>query len=517
MNQPSDTNQSNKITNEKIEKIKKKLLEDQNEEASPDNDYLTALRKELESKILDKDYAEFIVRIIKRTVRREDSLVRQIFYTAISKDSTNPINLAVLAPTSEGKTYPVLESLQYFPKQDIWKIGSMSPKVIIRQNGILVDSNNQPVEDKIKELKRKIKNAKNNSDEKEDLEQELSHLYSEAKVLIDLRGKLWVFLEPPHSETWTILKPILSHDDFEIEHPYVYEVQGMGFKVKKVVTRGWLACIFCSAKNESNWPAWPEIQSRFLITSPNMIPQKYLDGNRLIAQKMGLPRLLQQSIIISDDQIELAKKCVSFILQQIKERFMKNTKDSNNINPIWVPYAPILAEILPAEKGADNRTTRRILSFLTTITLARAHLRNRLEYGDESLPIADLEDLHEVLHITQNLSGIPPYKLKVFKEVFIEKYNSKEFRDKSPDGSKEERRIGVTTRELCDHYREKTGKTITTNNMKQSLVNEFINNGLADEEDSIIDGRQKIYYPLIDFPQEDIDKANGIESTEKIT
>ena len=136
-------------------------------------------------------------------------------------------------------------------------------------------------------MKRKIKET-DNSDEKEDLKQQLSQMYNEAKVLIDLRGKLWVFLEPPHRETWAILKPILSHDDFEIEHPYVYEVQGMGFKVKKVVTRGWPACIFCSAKNESDWPAWPEIQSRFLITSPNMVQQKYLDGNILIDSKDGI-------------------------------------------------------------------------------------------------------------------------------------------------------------------------------------------------------------------------------------
>jgi len=120
----------------------------------------------------------------------------------------------------------------------------MTPKVIIRQNGILVDSNNQPIADRIKELKRRINEA-NDRDEKEDVEQQLRQLLDEAKVLIDLRGKLWVFLEPPHTETWAILKPILSHDDFEIEHPYVYEVQGMGFKVKKVVTRGWPACIFC--------------------------------------------------------------------------------------------------------------------------------------------------------------------------------------------------------------------------------------------------------------------------------
>ena len=59
----------------------------------------------------------------------------------------------------------------------------MSPKVIIRQSGILVDNNNQPLADRIKELKRKIKEVDDKSDEKEDLEQQLSQLYNEAKVL----------------------------------------------------------------------------------------------------------------------------------------------------------------------------------------------------------------------------------------------------------------------------------------------------------------------------------------------
>jgi hypothetical protein len=85
-------------------------------------------------------------------------------------------------------------------------------------------------------------------------------------------------LHRPHEDAWNIFKTTLSHDRWEIEHPYVYEVQGMGFKVKKVVLRGWPECIYCSAQNESRSALWPEIQSRFLVTSPNMIPEKYQEG-----------------------------------------------------------------------------------------------------------------------------------------------------------------------------------------------------------------------------------------------
>jgi hypothetical protein len=180
--------------------------------------------------------------------------------------------------------------------------------------------------------------------------------------VIELIGKLLVFLEPPHSDTWSILKPILSHDDYEIEHPYVYEVEGMGFKVKKVVTRGWPACIFCSAKNESNWPVWPEIQSRFLITSPNLGSQKYLEGNMLTAQRLGLPRLAQQSLILSDREIELAKKCILYLVQRIKD-FTADANHGTSSEPVWIPYSRILANVLPAEKGVDNRITKRIFLF----------------------------------------------------------------------------------------------------------------------------------------------------------
>jgi hypothetical protein len=483
----------------------------------PNLDLKEKLEAELILKIPDRDYAEFLIETIKRTVKQEDSLVRQIVYTVLSKDTRNPLNLAVLAPTSEGKTYAVLQVLQFFLGPDIKKIGSMSPRVIIRQNGILVDADNQPIADKIKDLKKRIRKAKasnktkskgkktSSSEEKEDLEdleEQLAQLYDDAKVLIDLQGKLWVFLEPPEKETWNILKTLLSHDSFEIEHPYVYELPGKGFSVKKVVTRGWPACIFCSAKNESDWPVWAEIQSRFLVASPNMVKQKYLEGNILTAQKMGLPSLLQQQIIVSNNRLDLARKCASYLIEQMSQF------NNHDTNPVWVPFAPILGKVLPAEKGTDNRIAKRIFSFLSIITQCRAHLRGRLEYGNERLAIADMdEDFHEVLHITQNLSGVPPFKLRVFKEVLLSLYKSKQEPDKIEDGkfSRHEKVIAVTTRQLCDYYKGTIGRTITTDAMKKIYLDEFINNGLIDAIRSELDNRQNIYFPLVDTSVADND------------
>ena len=258
---------------------------------------------------------------LKKTVKCEDALIRQILYTGFSTYvEDDPINLGILAPTSEGKTYAITESLQYFPDEDVVYIGQMSPKVLVRQKGILVDKKTgEPIKDKLQELRTKFRELKkkfrklsrkdidekeNINDEIEKTEEEIRKLFENSKTLIDLRGKILVFLEPPQHELWNLLKPILSHDKKEIEFPFVDKTANSNAETKDVVVRGWPSCIFCSAKDESKWEIWNEIKSRILVTSPNMIPQKYKESKKLISQSKGLPNLIQQQIIISDEEIE---------------------------------------------------------------------------------------------------------------------------------------------------------------------------------------------------------------------
>ena len=50
-----------------------------------------------------------------------------------------------------------------------------------------------------------------------------------------------------------------------------------------------------------------------------MIKKKYSEGIKLSAQRKGLPKLAQQYVIISDEQVELAKKCVLYLTRQMRE------------------------------------------------------------------------------------------------------------------------------------------------------------------------------------------------------
>ena len=485
------------------------------------NNNSTNIPQEQENKIIllpkgEKNYFEFLVRSIKKTVKCEDALIRQVLYTGFSTYvEDDPINLGILAPTSEGKTYAITESLQYFPDEDVLYIGQMSPKVLVRQKGILIDNkSSQPIEDKIQELRTKYKDLvkkrgkltlkdkdekENLNDEIDQVDEKMKELFNNSKTLIDLRGKILVFLEPPQHELWNLLKPILSHDKKEIEFPFVDKTANSNAETKDVVVRGWPSCIFCSAKDESKWEIWNEIKSRILVTSPNMVTKKYEESNKLISQCKGLPNLIQQQIIISDEDIETTKNCVMLIKQKINE--LKSQNKYGKIS-LWIPYYDLLQKELPANKGTDVRFAKKVFSLLNIVPIVKSNLRMVLMIEGESSIIANLEDLREVLAITQNFDGLPKFKAEFFNDIFYPCFtkktepdsNNKAEADKS---RKEEEIIAVTTRELCDFYKEIKKKPISTDNLKHTYLNQLINEGLIDYTGSKIDTRQNIYYPLV--------------------
>jgi hypothetical protein len=204
-------------------------------------------------------------------------------------------------------------------------------------------------------------------------------LKSNACLLIDLRKKIYVFLEPPHQHLWPIIKPIMSHDSFVMEHPYVESNTREGIHVKTIITLGFPTFIFCTAKDESRWEQWDEIVSRSTIMSPNMSARKYREANVLNAQLLGIPSAIQESLIRSKGEMDLAKKCVQYLKDQIETATVSlssvSEKEFRYNNPVWIRYADILGQTLPANKGTEMRINKRLLSLLKIIALVKANLR----------------------------------------------------------------------------------------------------------------------------------------------
>ena len=140
--------------------VKSKLIKSNKEDVIQENSDKYLDKQVIIAKIPDKAFAEYIINTAKKTIKREDSLIRLILYTGLSAYTKDPLNLGIIAPTSEGKTYAVSEVIKFFPKQDVWMLGNMSPKVLIRDRGILVDKNNQPIQGRNTRIKQKDKERK---------------------------------------------------------------------------------------------------------------------------------------------------------------------------------------------------------------------------------------------------------------------------------------------------------------------------------------------------------------------
>jgi hypothetical protein len=50
---------------------------------------------------------------------------------------------------------------------------------------------------------------------------------------------------------------------------------------------------------------------------------------------------------------------------------------------------------------------------------------------------------------------------------------------------------------LCDYFKEVNEKPISTDNIKQTYLNQLINEGIVDYLPSKVHGRQNIYYPIV--------------------
>ena len=94
-------------------------------------------------------------------------------------------------------------------------------------------------------------------------------------------------------------------------------------------------------------------------------------------------------------------------------------------NPVWIPYADILGQTLPANKGTEMRINKRLLSLLKIIAIVKANLRFQVNFANQVLTIASVEDLTEALYIMQNSTGLQPYKIRFFNEIFYPLYQKK--------------------------------------------------------------------------------------------
>ena len=410
-----------------------------------------------------EDVLAVLLRDTERFIKRDEHVRILTFLTGISAYTDNPLNLFLKGESGAGKTY-VSKSIisTYFPKEDVWMLGGITPKVLVRLHGIEMAKDGRRIEE-IPFPQKPDKKSPNYEEEMERYQQELKEyreLIRDGYMLIDLSGKILLFLEAPDIEAFQLLRAILGHDDKEISYPLVEKTKQGQQRTKNVKVRGWPACIFCTA----DLKYVEELATRSLTASPEISEEKIREAQKVLTEKAAAPWNFHDT----EDTVFLR-----WVVSQIKY-ICKEYK-------VLIPSTN-LHEVFPKEEVTRHmRDYDHFIAIVKAITLLYFPQRTTIEKDGQKYVLAAPEDVITALKIFQRIyetteTGTEERILLFYKNVVV----------KQPEW-----RIKDLTEEYNKNAKRKVGRETI---YKWLRVLEDI--GYVDSEPDPDDRRLRIYRPI---------------------
>lgn len=244
--------------------------------------------------VLKMSLIDDIVKFKSQIVLEEERNMRLLLHAYLSAYTDEPINVAVTAPSSEGKTWMVMHTVDVMPADDVIVLHRASAKAFTRERGETAlfqpeaeernryttvvrnefTDTQQSVDAYFAYLYTILKSKEEEDKERQQQAREILDDLNNRKVtLVGLRHKLIVFLEEPPKELWVNLLAVLSHDAYWTVTKFV---EGEGLKkTRTVVFEGWPAVVFCTSKVESTF-GWLDLNTRFELLEPTQTGTKYM-------------------------------------------------------------------------------------------------------------------------------------------------------------------------------------------------------------------------------------------------
>jgi len=410
---------------------------------------------------------EYVLEDLGKRVKRDLVTKVSVLASGVSAYLPEPINLFLKGPSGVGKTYNTVESLKYFPEEDVWYLGGMSPKAIIHDYGVVYCEDGAPLES----LERPEKPRKSGVEDFEQAKEEYRRKAREYRekvaksyTLINMNGKIVVFLESPDPETFRILYPILSHDKKRIEYKFTDRTVRDQLRTVKVVIEGWPACIFLTADRKYV----EEASTRGFTASPEMSKEKYAEALMLENVKASSPWA-----------------CVSETgeFNKIRAHIKAMKQFFSTEGDVIIPFNS-LHELFPKEIPRDMRDFQHFIQFLKALTALHFHARPRMLYKGKTYALACAEDIEEAINMYSQVfettrTGTEQQILDFYYKVVAD-LGQKEY---------------WTIAELTQEYNRNVAKKVSGETVRRWL-NRLVEIGYVDVQENPTDRRSNIYTPL---------------------
>lgn len=454
------------------------------------------------------DILDEIVSLISKTVKGDNELVYHILFNGLSAFTSKPTHLMVMERSSEGKTYPVLQISQHFPKENVITLGSVTPMVFKYELGVPVDENFQPIGDKLDLIDEQIKKLKKMKDKSEykgpgiqELESQKRSLTSKVRDLVDMRNKWIIFKEPPDPRLLEALYSTLSSDEEYNEHRFVNKINGRNQSFR-VVFRGTPAVLICTAKDETRNERWDETATRFQIVSPSSNLQKYKAGMDIISKSYGLPSDLYEEQVIGKSE----KKRISELIKNLIEQIQVFNGEVTN------PFIDELSRHFPQDSGARWRQYKTFLGLVNLHCLCYSQHRPKVIINEKSIPIVTKADLQWTLSVMRDINTVPPNKLKWFDDIFVPAFNK--YAENICFNSGIERKC-IIGQHIKKFIEETTNADPSVKQLRETYLDTLFEHGIIEKEMDPRNRTRDTYWPAEGYENKSKSSLIAIESFDK--
>jgi hypothetical protein len=389
------------------------------------------IREEAEALLRDPKILERILKISEKRLVGDES-IRKLEILVMASCYGVPLNLNLSQVWSSGRSTITSEMVELMPEGSAWFLAGLSPTGLVHERGE----------------------------------------WDEAKkaFIVDLDKKLLAFLENPDQKTVEKLRPLLSHDRYEIMYRFTDRTSKGKLKTLVSILRGWPAVIFCGR----GMPATEEYSSRWITASPSVSVTKI--GSVIDRKGLGYktPKIYEKG---RDYEVVRA----AFRILGEGER-----------RKVVVKFADTLAKHFRRKSPTDMRRFDHFMQLVLASATLHALQRERNEEGEIKAQIEDARIAYDLFHRVEATSiyGVGEHLLD-FWEVL------KELSVQTPSIDVDEARAA---------FAKNFGKPITRRWLRDQYLDPLEGAGMIDLVEDTEDKRRKkvvvlrpVVEPLLDF------------------
>lgn len=443
-----------------------------------------------------EDVLDYIVEISSKEIKEEDLNIQQIALTIFSSYTENPMNLRILAPSGEGKTYLVTQIAKLFPQDNIITLAKATPQSFkyaltskqVVENGA---GNWQDYDIAVQPLEEDLINTRD-KEKQQELKKQIKELRESSCSLVDFSNKTIILVDSQSFELFESIKTTLSHDQKQIQSFSVNKSKSGTILGQKFVIRGFPAVIYCSAKDEQKRDETNEINTRFNTISLNTSTQKYKKMLDFEATKSSLPDFIYQEEIVSEEDFD-----------ELKEEVLQLTKKIKCDNETVNPYAKGISALMRSDAGFRTRQLKILNNNIRMHTLVNAHNRPRLVYEENRFPITTRLDIEQSCLFTKEPLEIQTYKIKVFNDLI-----RPALLDADTQKSLTEKQRGLTASELVEVL-QKTNSTLDRQRLQETILKPLVEHGFLENAIDQNNKTRHVYY----LPDRYVTNNASLEST----